>query len=650
MAYKPQSIRGKPLDDSWDDRPCWYELPRDTEPSELSDAVFREVSAIEDYQPHVLENLKLFYEKYSGYTPAAMTWKAKAQLSRPLFAETRGLIRAACETATALISQHMPKATVGTTGGDFDLIRQARNLDLFLIGAYQAGGVYKQFPHIFRDSTISGTGTAALVPTGKGESFRVCLERVFPSEVVVPEWQCESSPDSYTERYRVMRWPRSKIRKLYGDLPLEQAADWCLRHRQHPGPGHVWVIEAFHIFEDERRRVLCTPGAVLEDVEWPHPFFPFVDLHWQLPASGFYGDGIAYRQFAKQERIDYLHKLIHKGQNMFLMPRIFNYPGTPPQANQVADLGTFVPGRADPKVVQQSAFGAEVYQWLETLYRAGLEDEGISTSSAGNYLPAGLESAPAQQEYSFKEAQRFAPVSLRYETAVAEETATKLIAFYAHEASSRDGVKTKVFSRAWTRIVDWPDVDIERDQFHIRIGASSLETLSPSGRVQAAMNMIQMGLVNPARARMLIGHPDLEYDDRLATATQNYCETFLSQCMKGERPPIDELTDLAALRETLSAGYNDVAAIAMHDPGNDVKIAQRTIEEALLELDMKEQAQMAQMQAQQVPNVPDAIAAADGASPAGPGPLDLSGPGGPPVVDPSASLAIDPGILPAEFA
>lgn len=656
MAYVPASVRGQSRANEQVDGPPWYELPDDADQAELSDALFREVSNIEDAQPHVLENYKLFFEKYSGYTPVAMQWQERTRLQRPLFAETRGLIRAASETATALISQHMPKATVSTDGADFDLVRQARDLDLFLVGAYAAAGVYKTFPHTFRDSTIAGTGTAALVPEGKGDKFRVRLERVFPAEIVVPEWQCESDVNGYTERYRVMRWSRSKIRKLYGVEAAAQVEDWCLRHRKHPGPGMAWVIEGIHIDGDDRRRILATPGAVLEDHTWPHSFFPYVDLHWQLPSSGFYGDGIAYRQFAKQERIDYLHKLIHKGQNMFLMPRIFNMPGSPPTAQQVSDIGTFIAGRGDPKFLPQQAFGPEIYQWLETLYRAGLEDEGISQATASNYLPPGLESAPAQQEHSFKEAQRFAPVSLRYETAVAEQTATKLVAMYAHEANgSSKKPRVKVFGRSWVQAVDWPDVDIERDQFHIRVGASSLETLSPAGRVQAAMNMIQMGLVNPQRARILIGHPDLEYDDRLTTASQTYCEAFLSQCMIGQRPPIDDLTDLVALRETLSAGYNQVAAISLKDNTRDVRLAQKTIELALLELDAKEQEQMAQ--AQQVPPnvpVPDAVAsgspAEPGPSPAGPIPglpVPAPGPGGP-VVDPANALdlgGVDPGQL-----
>jgi hypothetical protein len=646
MAYSAAN-RSVPVSRDHDDK-SWYEIDK-SEETDVATALFNEVSAIEEYQPYVLENYRSFFEKYSGYSSVALTWKENTTLQRPIFTETRGLIRAACETATALISQHMPKATVMSEGASFELLRQAADLDLFLVGAYYAAEVYKQFPQIFRDSTICGTGTAALIPEGSGETFRVRLERVFPAEVVVPEYQCESNPKGYTERYRVMRWPKSRIRKEYGEVPFDRENAYCLTKRGNPGPGMVWVIEAFHISGKDRRRVLATPSAVLEDNDWPHDFFPYVDLWWQFPPSGFYGDGIAYRQYAKQERIDQLHKLIHKGQNLFLMPRIFNGPGAPPQAQQVSDVGTFVSGRSDPKVIQQQAFGAEMYNWLETLYRAGLEDEGISQSSAGNFLPPGLESAPAQQEHSFKEAQRFAPVSLRYETTIAEETATKLIAMYAYEANG-DGAKprTKVFGRSWVQCVDWPDVDMERDAFHIRVGASSLETLSPSGRVQAAMNMIQMGLVNPARARMLIGHPDLEYDDRLATASQRYCEAYLSACMRGERPPIDDLTDLVELRTTLSAGYNYVASIAINDDTHDVRLAQKTIELAILELDQKEQELMAQAQAQQAPTdvpVPDSVGSADPSNiPPGPTGVD---PGA--IPEPVPSVQLPPGLDPAQL-
>lgn len=601
---------------------AWYDLEKGDK--DLATVVFSEVNAIEMMQPYVLRNIRKFYETYDGHSPVAMAWSGTTP-DRELYRETRALVRSACETATALISQHMPKATVMTEGADLSLIQQAVDADLFLIGAYQRAKVYEVMPQAFLDSTVTGTGTVELVPVGKGKDYRVELRRVFPAEVVVPEWQCESSPRGYTERYKVTRVSRAQLKRRYPKVDLSGLhvddtktkpkmglasyhsdvvnGDFSLTQRGYAGNTSVWVIEAYHISEGLRRKVVATQGMVLEDMTWPHKHFPFIDLWWVHPGSGFYGNGITYRQWAKQERLNFLHKMVHKGQNLMVNPRIFNMPGTPPTTQAVADVGTIVPGRADPKFLEQRAFGPEIYGWIETLFRAGLEDEGISLASASNALPPGLDSAPAQQQYSFKEAQRFAPVSLRYETAIAEEFGRLLLAFYA-EAASRYGrgefPRTRVMGHGWLQMVEWPDLDLDQDEFHIRLGASSLDTLSPAGRTQEAMNMVQMGLTSAKRARMLIKHPDLEYEDRLTLSAEAYAEAFAASCMQGERPPIDPVTDLVVLREAVTAAYNKVAKLVIQNPkAKDAEIARQTLQDALLELDEEEQQQMAAQQAQQ---------------------------------------------------
>lgn len=645
MAYSVADALARRFEE--DEQVLWYDVEyEEDDPSScemLSQLVFDEVNRIEEKQPHVLTNYKQFFKKYAGYEPVGLTWGEGNTLQRPMYRETRGLIRMACDTGTALISQHMPKATISTEGADFKMQQLATDLDLFLIGAYYAAGIYTVAPRTFHDSTVCGTGTWTYVPKGTGANYRVEIERVFPAEVVVPEDQCESGITGYTERYRVTRWTKARLRKEYPSRAKFISGDsWSLRQRTSAGPNKVWVIDAYHICGDKRIRTRVAPGVVLEHEEWPFDFFPFDDLHWTLPPSGFYGDGIAYRQYAKQERLDFLHQMIHKGQNLAITPRIFNMPGAPPSTSNIADIGTVVSGRSDPKFLTQQAFGPEIYNWVETIIRAGLEDEGISMATAANVLPAGLESAPAQQEYSFKEAQRFAPVSQRYEHTLAVKVAEKLIAFYAHAAQSGAAPQTKIYNNDFVSVVDWPSVDLERDVFRIQVGASSIETLSPAGKIQAAMNLVSLKLVNPTDARILIRHPDLKHIDDLATSSRRYADAFAGECLRGRQPPIDDLTDLVGLREVLTANYNRVAAIALTNPTRDVKVAAKTLRDAITKLELKEQEQLAQTQALSVPqNV------ADPGQPPNPD-SQLILPPGPTNVPPGAvGPAIDPGSLAA---
>lgn len=593
--------------DNDDGKTPWYEYDRVEEDSPdedhvaLSRAVFDAVNAIEQYQPYVLRRQRDAWEKYLGYVPAAMTWgSGKQSYDRPHFKESRSLVRAGVDTATALIAQHMPKATLQTTAADMTLQRVAQQLDQCLVGAYAAGKVYEAYPIAFRDAAVTGTGTIGFFASGEGDNFRVKAQRIFPAEVVVPEQQCLSGPRDYTERYRVNLQSRRALSKKYG-CDFSGASDFTLTQRSSSGYDNVWVIEAIRIVDGDRRKVVVAPGRVLEDIEWPHLVMPYVDLWWSFPASGFYGDGIATRQFAKQARIDYLHQYMHQALQQHLRTLVFNGPAATPTIQQIGGNIHAVVGRSDPKFVQAPEPSPAARAEIEDLFKAGMEEEGISMATAGNYLPPGVDSAPAQQEYSFKEGQRFSDKSQRYETAVAEETARILISMYRHAALMSDrSASLTLTGRDYVTVVDWPDVDIDDDVFKLRIGASSLESLSPAGRQQAVQNLLQGQLIGPVEARLLANHPDLAYMDALALATRRYCDTFAELVLRGELPAIDPDTDLIELGTVLLATYNKAAAVDLRNSTAETRLVLANLRNRLAELDKVKQEKL--LQAQQSAN------------------------------------------------
>jgi len=217
------------------------------------------------------------------------------------------------------------------------------------------------------------------------------------------------------------------------------------------------------------------------------------------------------------------------------------------------EIGQVIMARRPPVFEQKQVVPPEVYRWLDELERGGYEDEGISQVSAQNQLPPGIESAPAQREYSFKEGQRFAPVSQRWENAIAVDTAYKTIAFFKHNAE-RTGKKPKVAwsNRTFVSQIEWPDLT---DQvFVIRPEASSLDALSPSARTQAALELAQTGWIGPQEGRALVAHPDLRESDELGTSGETYAKMVLKQLRKGERVVVDEYADFASLDRIVRQG------------------------------------------------------------------------------------------------
>lgn len=549
-----------------DPKDCWYEIEV---PDERARALFTTVKAIEARQSTITEGNRRHAEIYASYLPTGFSWSSPSGYSRPVVQTTRNVIRSVCDTATALIGKNLPRPRIVTDGGDWDLQAKANDLDKFLVGVYAQGGFYPAAQMAFRDATIFGTG-AFILRTENSPQWHVKAERILIDDLVVDEQECPESeiPPNYYLR-KIM--PIRKILKIFGkgkdSKDTERIRDAI---KSAAGKSTAWpgqrtvpansgvVIEAWHLDPVDGIHTWSIDGVEIKSEKWKHPWAPIVVLYWSPPISGFYGDGVSYRQYGRQRRINYLYRWVQRCQDLIAVPRVWVDATNGPLKIQVSnEIGEIVGVRGAPPTFQTpQAVGQEIYKWLDQLESGGYEDEGISQMSATNQLPQGIESAPAQREYSFKEGQRFAPVSQRWENAIAKETASKSLAMYKDHMAGKDATATsKWSSRRLVETIDWADVDLDTEQYEIRVEASSLMDLSPSGRMQAAIELSQTGWIPPEEGRRLIGHPDIERTDQKYNAALEYAEWASAQLKKGKWVPPCEYGDLEEQQDTVKADY-----------------------------------------------------------------------------------------------
>ena len=120
----------------------------------------------------------------------------------------------------------------------------------------------------------------------------------------------------------------------------------------------------------------------------------------------FYGQGLAELLCGRQLNINSLYRFIRRGHELTIVPRVFVDTSNSLIKSQLTnEIGTIIPTRGGkaPTFYTPQAFTSELYNWLNTLERGGFDEAGISMMSAANQLPQGIESAPAQREYSYKE-------------------------------------------------------------------------------------------------------------------------------------------------------------------------------------------------------------------------------------------------------
>lgn len=585
----------------------WWDVPRDKDgPNEqLARKVIETCQDIERRQSGIFDGNRRHAKLYAGYLPSAMGWGVSSQANvRAPFETTKAVVRSICDTATALIVRTRPKASFVTDGADWDVQLQAEDLDQFTVAQFEQGGLYNVAPRSFHDTTIFGTGGWKYCPSGSGDNFTLNYERVLMDDIVVDEDECRESLDPQNVYHRVLVRREALLAKYAkGDSRVARDLRWRIESNpknsgwptRYVPNGRCVVVEATHVdAEGNNRRVLCVDGAVLRDEVWPFDFHPYTWLWWAPPISGFYGDGIAYRQLGRQQRITYMYRWIQRCHDLFATPRAWIDPaGGPPTMQMSNEIGQVIMARRPPVFEQKQVIPPEVYRWLDELERGGYEDEGISQVSAANMLPPGLESAPAQREYSFKEGQRFAPVSQRWENAIAVETARKTVAFFRHNfKSTKKRPSVKWANRRFVQAIKWPDLD--ESCYVIRPEASSLDALSPSARTQSALELAQTGWISPQEGRALVAHPDLRESDELGTAGETYAKMVLQKLRKGERVVVDEYADMMSLDRIVRQGR--LIAIQREAPQVVVDGMSRYLDE----LDaLKQQIEMAAMAKQQ---------------------------------------------------
>lgn len=581
----------------------WWDIKRsDYVNAELANKVVQTCQDIERRQHSIHEGHRRHAKLYLGYLPQALGWGVSATSNtRQPFEATKAVVRSICDTATALIVRSRPKATFVTDGADWETQLQAEDLDQFTQAQFEAGGLYDVAPRAFHDATIFGTGGWKYCPEGTGADFKLRYERVLIDDIVVDEDECREGLEPQNVYHRVLVRRAAVIKKYAvgknaGDIrhALESANNrgWPTRYVPQ---DRIVLVDATHIDDEGNcRRVLCANGVVLKDQVWPFDFHPYTFLWWSIPPSGFYGDGIAYRQLGRQQRITYMYRWIQRCHDLFATPRAWVDPaGGPPTMQMSNEIGQVIMARRPPTFEQKQVIPPEVYRWLNELEAGGYEDEGISQVSAANQLPPGLESAPAQREYNFKEGQRFAPVSQRWETAIAVDCARKTVAMFRHNFKNhKASPKMKWANRRLVQTIKWPDLD--EKAYVIRPEASSLDALSPSARTQSALELAQTGWISPQEGRALVAHPDLRESDELGTAGETYAKMVLQKLRRGEVVKVDEYADLVSLDRIVRQGR--LIAVQREAPDAIIENMSRYLDELDALKQQAEQAAMAKMQ------------------------------------------------------
>lgn len=500
-----------------------------------------------------IEGYNTYGKLYGTYVPTFWNGYQLSNSGKPQSPNrdrlTYNIVQSCIDTLTARIAQNKPKPMFLTQAGDSKIQRKAKKLDAFCYGLFYENNFYQMAPKIFRDSCVFGEGFLHAY----AEGGRVKHERVLPYELLVDYLESHSGPETTKSLYRFKNIDRTELAENFPNkadqISKMTNTSVFLSAANKSVADTVTVVEAWRlpVGSVPGRHVIVTSEDCLLDEEYEEDFFPFAALRYSPRLYGYYAQGMAEQLVPLQVEINrtlisiqrslYLggtHKIFVKSGSKVIKSHFDNAIGT-----IMEYAGDTAPQYVVPQLVQP-----EIYAHLESMIQKGYQLPGVSQLSASSLKPMGIDSGKALRAVDDIQVQRFQTIAQGYEQ-FAVDVARIDVSVAKKIYESEGDFSTKVPGKRFIETIKWSEVDMANDQFQLQVYPVSKLPNDPEGRLATIQEMSQAGFIQPDVARRLLDYPDLEAEENLANATQDYLHKILDEMIEDEKftapEPFDDL-------------------------------------------------------------------------------------------------------------
>lgn len=288
------------------------------------------------------------------------------------------------------------------------------------------------------------------------------------------------------------------------------------------------------------RHVLVTDKATLLDEVWTEKTVNCVDFGWSADPISPYPVSIAAINSSNQFEIDGVGTRISQILRQCAVPRYLEQgvagDTTTTQirggSDAIGDLIQVPPGKTLTEVSAGNKVGSELFQHEDRLWQRGFQMTGINESASTGTRPAGLNSAPAQREWNEINQDRLSLVALDYQQAHVE-AAERLLSSVAKIPAYEITVKSA--NGRWLKRMKASDLELDKADYVIqRFPISALPT-TPTGKLAAAADLLQMGAIDKDDFKEIVQLPDLKSKLDIALASRRAVESIVAKMMKEHR-------------------------------------------------------------------------------------------------------------------
>lgn len=498
---------------------------------------------------------------YAGSNVSKMDRTKTLPDDRPTF----NLISACVDTLVSRITQAEPQPKFLTDGADYKQRHLAQQLNQFVLGEFYQTRAYEKGVKMFRDSLTMGTGCLKVY---EGDDKKVAVDRVLETDLFVDENDAINGRPQ--QMYQMALVDRNKLISQYPkqEKTLETTPNSYPDNSPDSGrtaADQIMVVEGWKLpsgpdpkapgYYPGRHTIASVNGTIIDE-PYTKVGFPFVFMHYDDPFLGFWGRGIATRQFGTQLTLNRILYTIARAITLVGVPRVFVEQGSKVvKSHNNNEIGVIVTySGTQPKYEVAPCNAPEMYEERDRLIQYGFQSEGISSMQATSQKPAGLNSGEAIRSYDDMNTDRFAQTSKKY-SQVYKDLAY-LVTDVAMDIAKRDGKYQTIYpNKDGTKEINLPAMKFLRDPFVIQCFDESSLPKTPAGRREKVTEDVQAGMLTIKEGRRLLRYPDLEQNERLDNASEERIFKILDSIVEdGDFTPPDAFMDLD-LATTLTVQY-----------------------------------------------------------------------------------------------
>ncbi len=441
------------------------------------------------------------------------------------------VIKSVISTLVSRVVKMKPKPTYVTQGGDYQLQKQAKQLEKYSEGQFYENKIYRLNRDIVRDACVFGTGGVHGFESGG----RSKAERTFMPEYLVDDGEAKyGDPRTHYHPMTIDKMVAQQLWPDFADL-IEKAApakddDW---QAFDSATDQIEIYRAWHLPSgpkaDDGAFAVCTENATLEYDDYKDAQVPYRFLRYEKPILGWYGTGLAQLLTGKQLEINKLlteiQRSFHIGSNFRVLVQRGSKIIKSHFNNEIGGILEYT-GAAPVFAVAQTVH-PEKFQHLVWLITQSFAEAGINESSAAGQKDSTLKSGKAQLVALDVEDSRYAEFVQSYEEFCMDES--ELLLEVASEIRSHD---VMYVGKKQIETIDLSEIKLKKYQYARQVFPTSALATSPDRRMEQVQNLANAGWISPADAKRLLDFPDLETASELDTAPYDITMEMLDNMLE----------------------------------------------------------------------------------------------------------------------